>query len=226
MKPDLAIAIWLITGAVIWTAPARAHGDSVSTLQIRLEPLATRVSLQLNFRDLSQWVPPGAADYPKAVVAAMRQSQAELIGLGLDEQGLEPRETVVSIPTAGVVRIDFTYPPADAAQTLAVGTLHVDRLPAGHHQVLSVEDVRRGNEGILIAQETLGTEQDSLTIDLPTPSQQTGRLRLVATPAVAPKPDAPGSSRRLILVAFASLGAVIALVVALRRILPSPQRPS
>jgi hypothetical protein len=227
MKWHLVIVTWLVGSAALWTAPARGHGDSISSLQLRLEPAATRVLLQLNFRDLGQWVPPTAGDYPAAVLAEMRRCQAELISLNFDDRAIDATETAVSIPSPGMVRVDFTYPPAGAAaEALGIKTLHVDRLPVGHHQVLSIEDARRGNEGILIAQETLGTEQDSLRIDLPTPSQQTGRLRLVATPALAPKSEVPGSSRRPLLTVFASVSAIIALVVVLRRMLPSPQRSS
>jgi hypothetical protein len=226
MKRHFAMVSWLVGSAVLWAAPAFGHGDSVSTLQVRLEPSATRVTLQLNFRDLGQWVPPGAADYPAAVLAAMRGCKSGLISLSLDDRPMDLMETAVSIANPGIVRIDFTYPAAAAAEALEVRTLRVDRLPVGHHQVLSVEDARRGNEGLLIAQETLGTEQDSLSIDLPTPSQQTGRLRLVATPALAPRSEPPASSRHVLLIAFASVCAIIALIVAFRRMLPSPQRSS
>jgi hypothetical protein len=226
MKRRFTIVIWLLSCAAMWTSPALGHGDSVSTLQVRLEPAATRVSLQLNFRDLSQWIPPGTADYPGAVLAAMRRSQAELICLSLDERPFEPNQTLVSIPTAGAVRVDFVYPPAAADGTLEIRTLHVDRLPIGHHQVVSVEDARRGNDGILIAQETLGTEQHSLTIELPTASKPTGRLRLVATPDPGKADAPPRSSLRLLLIVLTSLGIVVALVTAFKRILPSPQRSS
>jgi hypothetical protein len=224
--------VFLLMGTVLLPLRARAHGDSVSALNVRLERTVTRASLQLNFRDLVQWVPPqsGSGDYPAAVVEAMRRAQANLISLRLEDQAIEPMVTVVLLPSAGVVRVEFTYPPAGAATTLAVRTLHVDRLPTGHHQVLSIEDARRGGEGMLIAQETLGMDQEEIAIDLPPPSQQPGRLRLVATQSPQPRAggpsDPPRSSRRFALIALLSLPAVIALLIAIRRTSSSSQRTS
>jgi hypothetical protein len=180
--------------AAIWPAgQARAHGDSVSALQLKLESTALRASVTLNYRDLSLWIPPGPDDYPSAVVAAMRQARGELLEISYDQaRNVAPTDFAVSVPAPGEVRIDLAYPaPPPGATTLDVRTLHVDRLPTGHHQILTIEDARRPERGILIAQESLGAEQDAASIDIPKITAAPRRLKLVSADAKPPWEPTP-----------------------------------
>lgn len=184
------LLLCLLLAALSAAPRSRAHGDSVSTLHLTLEPTALRASLTLDFRDLSLWVYPGPPDYPAAVLAAMRQARDELLWLSYDAgPRVAPSDFAASIPAPGSVRIDFTYPPPPpGAATIDLRTLHVDRLPIGHHQFLTVEDARRADAGALIAEESLDVDQDAASIDIPRVSAP-ARLRLAASP-LAPKPQA------------------------------------
>ncbi len=187
----------LFVAAVLLAAvpSVRAHGDSVSTVHLTLGPTEVRAAITLHFRDLSQWVPPGPPDYPAAVADAMRSARDSLLALSYDDAAVPPNRFAVTLPAPGTVLINLDYPaPPPGAASLEVRSLHVDRLPLGHHQVLSIEDARRSESGILIAEETLGTEQDSASIDIP--KAASGRLRMIpavaaASPAAALAPGAP-----------------------------------
>ena len=215
-----------------------AHGDSYSTLRVVVKADVLEVSLSLNFRDLSQWVPKQAnpatttastqsADYPARVLATMQSVSANLFRVADDaDQLIAPADLQISLPTAGVVQVSGKYA-TKKLETFTIQSLHLSQLPLGHHQVLTVEDARRGNgdssDGIIIAQETLGAEQDSATIDLPDISRSTGRLKMVATTAPSttatnpsgekprntdPSSNSPSHLLTYILVAAGVVGAV------------------
>ncbi len=211
------LACLAFLAAALVASPARAHGDSVSTLRLTVDRSALHALLALNFRDLSQWVPPGPPDYPAAVAAAMQQARTELLAVRYDDRAIPLSQFDVSLPSPGVVHIDFTYPSPQAGASIEVRSLHVDRLPLGHHQVLTLEDARRATSGILIAEETLGTEQDSAFIDLPALTPSPGRLRAVSTDA-QPAPAAPPPARRPFPpVAFLVISAAIVIGLATMR---------
>jgi hypothetical protein len=167
-SPLVLLALVLAAG---WAAVARGHGDSLSTLRLAIRDDSVHVSLTLAFRDLSEWVEVGPSDYPAAVAAEMRASAGQLIEMKYDDAVVQPKGFTVSTATVGSVIVDWTYPPAAAVESVQVQSLHLGRLPIGHHQSFFAEDERaaRGKhlQQALLANETLGREENLAIVDVP-----------------------------------------------------------
>lgn len=179
-----------------WAGSARAHGDSVSTLRLAVQPDGMHVVLTLAFRDLSAWVPPGEGDYAAKVAGEMRARNGELVAVTVDEKAAEPAKCDVSLPAAGSVQVEWTYATPGAKSSVEVRSLHLDRLPAGHHQTFYAEDLRprpgKHVEGALLAQETLGVEQDSAVVEVPAGAVTSEKVSTPLPAAVSPGRYLPG----------------------------------
>lgn len=165
-------AILLLAGS-----DAFGHPESISSLRVALRPGGAVVTLTLCKRDLGTWFPPAAGrEYTTFVADGLRREAKELLELQFDDAIAEVSGTRVrpAGPGTVVVELNFKMPPR--ARVLQIRSKHLTRLPAGHQQLLCIEDQRAatgdepdaGAEDVrVLLEDTLTTDQDTLSIELP-----------------------------------------------------------
>lgn len=157
----------LLLASLLGAVSARAHSESQSSLQVSIEAGRVTAEWSLLFRDFATWVPAVGGGYADKVIGRLREEQEQLLELRADDQLIAPVEVVVRSPMPGVVKVYFVYALLTEPSDLQVRCLCLDRLPAGHHQVMTVEDRREGRAGDLIDRQTICIEQDTAVVELP-----------------------------------------------------------
>jgi hypothetical protein len=173
----------LLLASLLGGVSARAHSDSQSSLHVSIGPGRITAEWSLLFRDFATWVPAGDGGYGDKVIARLREERGQLLELRGDDELIAPEEVVVRSPMPGVVTVHFAYAIAGEPSDLEVRCLCLDRLPVGHHQVMTVEDRREGRVGELIDQQTICVEQDTAVVELPLlagSAKKPRQLKLVA----------------------------------------------
>ncbi len=155
---------------------AQAHPESISELHISLQPKEIHASLILCIRDLGAWFPPAPnREYMPFVERGLQEQSDQLIELQLDDVVIKPAHVSVRSQKSGTVEVDFTYPLPASTQVLQVATKHIGNLPGGHKQLLFIEDERvpgqaDGDDVRVLLEDTLTTDQDTASVELPSPS--------------------------------------------------------
>lgn len=173
----------MVLATLLCALPLLAHSDSQSSLQMDIAPGRITADWSLTFRDFATWVPAAGGDYASQVISRVRDERDRLLELRADDRPIPPAEMIVRSPAPGVVIVHFVYTLTSEPSDLQVRCLCLDRLPAGHHQVLTVEDRREGREGNLIDQQIICIEQDTAVVEvppLPASTKEPRRLKLIA----------------------------------------------
>jgi hydrogenase/urease accessory protein HupE len=158
-----AIFIWFLAAA----PSAFAHPEGFSGLRFVISPDRTtaRAILTLHTRDLSRWFPPGKfPDYVADVSHGLESQPQELIDLRADGQLLTPAKTHAFSADTGLIETDIDYALPAGTTHLEVWSKHLVMLPRGHQQLLIAE-----SDGKTLAEQTLTSEEDAASIDLPPP---------------------------------------------------------
>jgi hydrogenase/urease accessory protein HupE len=184
---------------------AHAHPEGFSGLHLRVQGDSATAVLTLHTRDMSNWFPPGKfPDYVTDVSAALAKSPDQLLELRADANVVEPGAVRVSSPEVGMIQVEVNYAIGAGRAALEVWSKHLARLPRGHQQLFFAIDVRRGPTGhaveTTLLEETLSTDNDSVTIELPLSPTDAGHP---ATTTTTPAPPTAPATRRI---SFFALG--------------------
>lgn len=153
-----------------FAAPARAHHAGFSTLRVQVEPAAVRATLTIDAEDI--WgAPPGPrnAEVLAAVARDVQRLGAELIELRADEIVIDPASVAARADAAKAVIVELSYPLTERPMALKVWSRNLSRLPLGHKQVVTVQDVPTtpGKPGPLLGQFELGGGAELVFVELP-----------------------------------------------------------
>jgi hypothetical protein len=120
---------------------------------------------------MTDWFPPlKYPDYVNDVCKAIIADPGDLLDIQLDGDVVSASAKRSSSPEVGMIEVDLTYPIAKMPATIAIWSKLLVRLPAGHQQLLYVEDMRSnpaGLSGPSLFEGTLSREEDGTTVDIP-----------------------------------------------------------
>jgi len=180
----IVFAIIILIAAPVW-----AHPEGFSGLRAQVQTDRVHIAITLHTRDMSTWFPPAKyPNYVDDVCRAIAKDAREIVEVQLDSAAVEPIAVRAFSPEVGMVELDLDYPLASAAKTLLVWSKCLPRLPAGHQQLLFIDDAR-GGKVYTLAEDTLTPDHDSTETDLPTVPTQTGKAQ--TSHASSPEPPSP-----------------------------------
>lgn len=163
-----ALAVTLLTTSL------QAHPESISSVQMQLTRQGATVGLTLQIRDLTAWFPPGNhPDYLAYVIGGLQHEADGLFEFQADGATISPSAISVHPDKAGCVRVDLSLAFPATTQLVVIRSKHLARLPAGHQQLLCVEDVRSipksADDTHVVLEQTINADQDFAEIDMPDP---------------------------------------------------------
>jgi len=234
--PHNAVAMsrwsWLVIVS-LWAMPAFAHPIGYSGMRFLVYKDKATAILTIHTRDMTDWFPPlKYPDYVTDVCKAIIADPSDLLDIQLDGKVVAANEKRSSSPEVGMIEVDLTYPIAKMPATIAIWSKLLVRLPAGHQQLLYVEDMRSNPGGLSgpdLFEGTLSREEDGTTVDIPVQplvahgptsvpfatattqtTQPVAQVSVAQNPVAKPTSDEWRSRRWLIL---ASLGALLVYVI-------------
>ncbi|HEV2295519.1 MAG TPA: HupE/UreJ family protein [Tepidisphaeraceae bacterium] len=184
MLTPCRIALAAAVLVVVAVAPiARAHPEGFSGLRVHVEPDRVRAELSIHTRDTGRWFPPGKyPDYVPQVTRVLAATAGELLEISFDEQPVRHTSARAFAAEPGLLEVDIEYPPPPpGTRTMQIWSKHLPQLPRGHQQLLFVFD----ENGQILLEETLSTDQDAAICDLPA---QTATTTSATAPSTTPPP--------------------------------------
>ena len=161
-----------IAGLLLLAAPIQAHPESISSVDLQIQPDGAKVSLTLQLRDLNGWFPPGGhSDYKSFVMGGLKDQAADLFEFQADGQQVAASDISVHLDKPGCVRVEMFFKIPAGTQLLLLRTKSLDKLPSGHQQLLCAQDRRviakPDDEAPVVLEQPLNSEQDFAEIQMP-----------------------------------------------------------
>lgn len=158
---------------VAWCGWACAHPEGFSGLVVNITEEGISASLTLHTRDFGAWFP--AHRYPDFVREVSRELEAsavDLVELTWHEQPLPMWTARASSPEVGLIQVDIVFlQQLNEKGVLGVRSMHLNRMPRGHQQLVRIEDGRRAKVGLaqgrILREATFALEEDFCTADVP-----------------------------------------------------------
>lgn len=168
---------WLVSITLFfnaaWCNIALAHPEGFSGLTVNITEEGVGASLTLHTRDFGAWFPAHRyPDYVREVSRELEASAADLVELTWNDQPLPMWSAKASSPEVGLIQLDITFlQQLSEKGVLGVRSMHLNRMPRGHQQIVRIEDGRHSRVGLaqgrILREATFALEEDFCTADVP-----------------------------------------------------------
>jgi hydrogenase/urease accessory protein HupE len=143
---------------------ASAHPEGFSGLRVGVAGDKAKAVLTLHTRDMTNWFPPPKfPDYVAQVCNELAKQPNDLLEIQLNGDVIPATNVRVFSPEVGMIEIDLDYASPHPIGSISVWSKHLGWFPSGHQQLLFIEDA----DGKSLHEDTLSTEQPSVSIDVP-----------------------------------------------------------
>jgi len=206
-----AFYVFMLLSLGLFTARPRtssAHPLGFSGFRFLIYQHKAKAVFTLHTRDLNDWFPPAKdADYVNEVCKNLSADRAEFLEVRYDGKLVAASDSRAFLVEDGLIEVELTFPVAAMPAQIELWCKHLVHLPAGHQQLLLVEDMRArplGLSGTSVYEGALSREDDHVTVDVPPPPPLMNTPTTAAATEPSPTPPAQSTSHPAVLASEAS----------------------